>query len=443
MKSKKKVEKSIQLINTIHETLYTKKLLESQRPVLVALSGGQDSMCLLFILVHLRNLWKLKVTGVWWNHFWQLESLNTMALLWKIHYYSHDPFLFGIRIHVPNSEEKARNWREKMFRRSLVFSNAQTVMTAHTASDSIETSLFNLFRGTSSQGINSLLESKTVYPTQVEFDSISQDWFDYPFSVSYCRYSLKQIPESECGSRWRSTTAGSSVIQSPQLSSQTLFQPDFFHFFQATCYLPVQKIDFESASPIKFFSSQKTSYHTLKLVRPLLGFTRYDSKQLLKFFDLPVYPDQTNRLLNYTRNRIRKQFLPLLRVFFNSQIDQSLMQFNQTVLDEQTYFNSIFSRLNLCHSVSTSNTITLDISILYFLPGVLQKRVIRNVLKGGFGISPHLYHINFISNFLNNINFENHIIQNSPFFHEPKPHYLFFPQVGCIVLTKNKFILYR
>ena len=440
MKINKKIDKSIQLINKIHDTLYTKKLLESQIPVLVALSGGQDSMCLLFILVHLRNLWKLKITGVWWNHLWQLESLNTMSLLWKLHYYSHDPFLFGIRIDVPNSEEKGRKWREKMFRRSLVFSKSKTVMTAHTASDSIETSLFNLFRGTSSQGINSLLESKTVYPTQVEFDSISQDWFDDPFAVSYCRYGLNQIPESDWSLKWHQS---SSFIQPPQIGGQNFFQPDFFRFFNATWYLPGQKPGFKRESPIKFFSSQITFYQNLKLVRPLLGFTRYDSKQLLKFFDLPVYPDQTNRIINYSRNRIRKQFLPLLRVFFNSQIDQTLVQFNQTVLDEQTYFNSIFSRLNFCHAIYGSNTITLDISILYFLPSVLQKRIIRDVLKGGFGISPHFYHINFISNFLNNINFENHIIHNSLCFQEPKPHYLFFPQVGCIVLTKNKFILYR
>ena len=62
------------------------------------------------------------------------------------------------------------------------------------------------------------------------------------------------------------------------------------------------------------------------LIRPLLSISRNDVKILCRFWGLPIYPDVTNQTIAFSRNRIRKQLLPALRVALNPQIDSVLSQ---------------------------------------------------------------------------------------------------------------------
>ncbi|RYY00111.1 MAG: hypothetical protein EOO35_00560 [Cyanobacteriota bacterium] len=84
---------------------------------------------------------------------------------------------------------------------------------------------------------------------------------------------------------------------------------------------------------------------TIFLLRPLLEITRFDLKKLCLIWNLPVYPDVTNQNFTSTRNRIRLQLLPILRFFFNPQIDTILTQFAQINLQEQGYLNYLTTRL--------------------------------------------------------------------------------------------------
>ena len=95
----------------------------------------------------------------------------------------------------------------------------------------------------------------------------------------------------------------------------------------------------------KWKNKKRKSFSTIFLLRPLLESTRFDLKRLCQIWNLPVYPDVTNQNFTSTRNRIRLQLLPILRFFFNPQIDTIFTQFAQINLQEQDYLNYLTTRL--------------------------------------------------------------------------------------------------
>ena len=94
-------------------------------------------------------------------------------------------------------------------------------------------------------------------------------------------------------------------------------------------------------------SSFNRSIKKIFIIRPLLFLNRFDSKRLLLFWKLPLYPDKSNQKMKYYRNRIRNQFLPAIRFFFNPQIDTILFQYTEINNAEQFYFDYITTQLFL------------------------------------------------------------------------------------------------
>ena len=79
--------------------------------------------------------------------------------------------------------------------------------------------------------------------------------------------------------------------------------------------------------------------------RPLLNVQRAEITQFVVFWKLPIYPDQSNKKTNLLRNKIRKQIMPTLRIFFNPQIDSALTNFARITSNEQLYFLSALNSL--------------------------------------------------------------------------------------------------
>jgi len=75
---KKKYTKYTDFINHFHELINTKKLLLPNQKTLISISGGQDSTCLLVLILQLKNQWNLYFGSVWCNHLWQLDCFFTM-----------------------------------------------------------------------------------------------------------------------------------------------------------------------------------------------------------------------------------------------------------------------------------------------------------------------------------------------------------------------------
>ena len=137
-------------------------LLPAGAPLLLAVSGGQDSMALTGLLLGLRRLhhWRLHL----WHgdHRWRPESTEQAAALaaWAT--------TQGLEIRIERadppctSEALARAWRYACLERQARRLGCGHVVTGHTASDRAETVLINLARGSHRLGLASLRARRTL-----------------------------------------------------------------------------------------------------------------------------------------------------------------------------------------------------------------------------------------------------------------------------------------
>nr|YP_009105393.1 hypothetical chloroplast RF62 [Koliella longiseta]AIT94037.1 hypothetical chloroplast RF62 [Koliella longiseta] len=132
------------------------------------------------------------------------------------------------------------------------------------------------------------------------------------------------------------------------------------------------------------------------VVRPLLFITRFDLKKVCAFWHLPVYPDQTNEKLVYFRNRVRKQLLPLLRFFFNPQIDKLFLQFAEIANTEQLYLDGLTTHLQEEFQIKKTNTFELNLSVFHFLPIAIQRRLLKQFLDQYFTKQIKFFHIQIL-----------------------------------------------
>ena len=149
-------QKTIELVNFLHQLVIKKKLLKSNQSMILAISGGQDSISLLFIFIQLKNQWNWKLSIIYCNHLWQKDSFYTMLHLFKLSYLLNVPLYLAVTLQKVLTEQKARNWRSLTFQRITGFYLFSVIVTGHSKSDRIETGFFNLFRGSGTQGVGSL-----------------------------------------------------------------------------------------------------------------------------------------------------------------------------------------------------------------------------------------------------------------------------------------------
>ncbi|WP_218080596.1 tRNA lysidine(34) synthetase TilS [Anthocerotibacter panamensis] len=127
-------------------------LLTESQTVVMAVSGGQDSLCMGQILVDLtdRGGWHLVVAHL--DHRWRTDSeqdsrvVEALAQQWGL------PFYLKVADTAPPNEAVARDWRYAWLAALACTLGAKSVVTAHTASDRAETLLFNLMRGAGLSG---------------------------------------------------------------------------------------------------------------------------------------------------------------------------------------------------------------------------------------------------------------------------------------------------
>ena len=207
--------------------LLTPQLLPKGTRLLLAISGGQDSMALLGLLRDLscRHHWTLQL----WHgdHGWHPGSARIASDLASWCQTQQLPLLVSTSsFSTTGSEAKARAWRYTELQKACEQLNlnstanpCRTVVTGHTASDRAESLLLQLSRGTDLAGLGNL--------------------------------------------RW----------QRPLNAEAT---------------------------------------NDIRLVRPLLHFSRDDTAAICQDLQLPIWKDPSNSDSRFDRNRIRQEVLPVL-----------------------------------------------------------------------------------------------------------------------------------
>ncbi|MEH2282884.1 MAG: tRNA lysidine(34) synthetase TilS [Nostoc sp.] len=140
----------------IHRTIRSRHLFERNQRLLIAVSGGQDSLCLIKLLLDLQPKWGWHLGIAHCDHRWRSDSqananhVENLAKTWGISFYletANKPI---------NSEAAARDWRYQALSAIAQANNYQYIVTGHTASDRAETLLYNLIRGTGADGLQAL-----------------------------------------------------------------------------------------------------------------------------------------------------------------------------------------------------------------------------------------------------------------------------------------------
>lgn len=140
----------------IHRTIRARNLLLPQQRLLIAVSGGQDSLCLLKLLLDLQSKWEWHLGVAHCNHCWRQDSTANAEHVEKLVNSYSVPFYLETADKPVNTEAAARDWRYQVLTQVALQHNYVCVITGHTASDRAETLLYNLMRGTGADGLQAL-----------------------------------------------------------------------------------------------------------------------------------------------------------------------------------------------------------------------------------------------------------------------------------------------
>ena len=153
------------LLQQIQQTLIQENLTQKGDRILVALSGGADSVALLKALWLLRDEWKFTLTAAHLHHGIRGEEADLDLQLCETLCQTLGIPLVVKRENIPElckqtgegEEECGRRVRYEFFNS---IENMDKIATAHTANDNAETLLLHLTRGAGLQGLRGILPKR-------------------------------------------------------------------------------------------------------------------------------------------------------------------------------------------------------------------------------------------------------------------------------------------
>ena len=136
---------------------FLKSNIKNKSTLLVACSGGPDSMCLLHLVNSLKDELELKVIVAHVNHNIREESLSELEFVKEYCLVNDDIFEeFTIENKDEYNESDYRNFRYDFFREIIKKYDAKYLLTAHHGDDLIETVLMRIIRGSNLNGYSGI-----------------------------------------------------------------------------------------------------------------------------------------------------------------------------------------------------------------------------------------------------------------------------------------------
>jgi len=381
-------------------------LIKPSTNIICGLSGGQDSILLFCILLHLKKIWNLKIFCVYCHHFLQPQNFYTVHEIWKLTSLFQIPVSFFFPEEHFKNELAARTWRHNKLCRIAEFFDSQTVVIGHTASDVIETALWHIVRGTSPKGLISLQPRRalkiyhfsripsylflTKYQQKTLYLLKSENNFNLQKDKYSCIYELKKpsINKTFTGVLWnRPLTQGFIQLQDRKNIKQ--------HSLIKIVSQYNKNIDRNINSKVTFFSKTNKVLPCV-IIRPLYDFHRCDISSVIQENFLPYVTDPTNVNMAFTRNRIRSEILPLFRYFINSRSDFHLYTYLQITRIQQHFLQNILRTI-----LESYCNIPKTIDSFLQLPETLQSECIYQLTKSYSSRQVYMLQINYIRSFIN------------------------------------------
>lgn len=154
----------MQVIDTVRETIREQGLIETGDTVLVGLSGGPDSVCMLHILYTLRQELELTLCAVHVNHGIRGEAAEAdqayaqrlcsrLNVPLAVYFYDIPSIAEEQCI---STEDAGRRMRYQAFFEEKKKRGAQSIAVAHNQNDQAETVLMRIMRGTGVNGLGGM-----------------------------------------------------------------------------------------------------------------------------------------------------------------------------------------------------------------------------------------------------------------------------------------------
>lgn len=151
------------MINKVLKTISKFNLIDKKDKIVIGVSGGPDSMCLLDILNSLKEQLDVSIYVAHINHMIRKEADEETQYV-ENYCNSHDIPCFIKRVDVIEksniekigTEEAGRKVRYNFFEEVAEQVGANKIAIAHNANDNAETVLMNIFRGTGSSGLKGI-----------------------------------------------------------------------------------------------------------------------------------------------------------------------------------------------------------------------------------------------------------------------------------------------
>ncbi len=124
-----------------------------------------------------------------------------------------------------------------------------------------------------------------------------------------------------------------------------------------------------------------------EIIRPLLILTRTEIEEILKKEGVSWREDASNQELTYTRNRIRKKILPLLKEEMNCQAAEHIAQAGEKLQEAEEYFRREGQKKAEDLGLSREGAFYLQRSGLLAEASVLRPYILREGLQRFLGIS--------------------------------------------------------
>lgn len=149
------------ILNTMRDMIAKYNMLPYRELVLLAVSGGADSMCLLTLMAELAHTHDFSIAVVHFNHHLRGAESDRDARFVDTYCRSHNISCYTgegdvshyAKAHGLSIEEAARDMRYQFFFDTADKTGATKIATAHTADDNLETVLLNLTRGSGLRGL--------------------------------------------------------------------------------------------------------------------------------------------------------------------------------------------------------------------------------------------------------------------------------------------------
>ncbi len=156
------------LHDRLHQTIRHRGLFVTEQSILIAVSGGQDSLCLAKLLWDLQPKWHWKLAIAHCDHRWAVDSPLLPAHVQSLAEQWHLPFYLTTapdEVAHDSREATARHWRYHALAKLAETHDFSSITTGHTASDRAETLLYNLMRGSGMDGLSALDWRRSLTPT--------------------------------------------------------------------------------------------------------------------------------------------------------------------------------------------------------------------------------------------------------------------------------------